>query len=53
MKAEEIGAFRKQAKIELYKENRKSKKKSVFPVFLLTFCMLNDMVNYTSNEPYK
>ena len=28
-------------------------KKSVFPVFLLTFCMLSDMVNYTSNEPYK
>ncbi len=44
---------RTQAKIETHTENRKSRKKSVFPVFLLTFLMLGDMVNYTSNEPYK
>ena len=44
---------RTQAKIETYTENRKSRKKSVFPVFLLTFLMLSDMVNYTSNEQYK
>ena len=44
---------RTQAKIETHTENRKSRKKFVFPVFLLTFLMLSDMVNYTSNEPYK
>ena len=44
---------RTQAKIETQTENRKSRKKSVFPVFLLTFLILSDMVNYTSNEPYK
>lgn len=41
---------RTQAKIETHTENRKSRKKSVF---LLTFLILSDMVNYTSNEPYK
>lgn len=53
MKAEETGAFQKQAKTKPYKENRKSRKKSVFPVFLLTFYIRGDMVNHTSNEPYK
>ena len=44
---------RTQAKIETHTENRKSRNISVLPVFLLTFLMLSDMVNYTSNEPYK